>query len=196
MEPAIRMATPQDAAALAEIYAPNVEVKATSFELVPPDAPQMAERVAAVLARWPWLVIERDGDLLGYAYASAYAERAAYQWSVTVSAYVREGCHRRGLGRRLYTTLFEILRRQGACSAFAGITLPNPASVGLHTAMGFEPVGVYPRVGFKLDRWHDVIWLRRVLRPLDDGTPPPSLRPLAELLVRGELDDLLAPRPG
>lgn len=187
----IRLAQDVDAAAIAAIYAPSVTGRPTSFELVAPDAAQMAERIRGVRERWPWLVLEDGGEVLGYAYASAYAERAAYQWSATVSAYVRDGMHRRGLGRRLYGVLFDVLRRQGVCNAYAGITLPNDASVGLHSAMGFEPVGVYRRVGYKLGAWHDVAWLGCRLQEPAAGAEPPPPRPLPGLLARGELRDLL-----
>lgn len=174
---AIRPAQARDAAALAEIYAPSVLHRPTSFELRAPDAAEMAARLAKVTAMWPWLVAEEGGEVLGYCYAGAFAEREAYRWSVTVSAYVRDGMHRRGIGRQLYTVLFDLLRRQGAVSAFAGITLPNEASVGLHRAMGFEPVGVYPRVGFKLGRWHDVGWYGLALRVPAGEAQPEELVP-------------------
>jgi len=186
----IRLARADDAAALAAIYAPSVERAPTSFELVAPDAAQMAGRVADVLARWPWLVAERDGVVTGYAYASPFAERIAYQWSVTVTVYVDASQQRRGVGRRLYGVLFDLLRRQGACNAFAGITLPNDASVGLHRALGFEPCALYPRVGFKLGRWHDVGWYGLALLPSGASEPEPPL-PLPALLSSGRLADLL-----
>jgi L-amino acid N-acyltransferase YncA len=183
----IRPAEARDAAALAEIYAPSVLQRPTSFELRAPDAAEMAARLAKVTAMWPWLVAEEDGDVLGYCYAGAFAEREAYRWSVTVSAYVRDGSHRRGIGRQLYAVLFELLRRQGAVSAFAGITLPNVASVGLHRAMGFEPVGLYPRVGYKLGRWHDVAWYGLGLRAPAADVPPEELVPWPALKDRGVL---------
>ncbi|MBX3608211.1 MAG: N-acetyltransferase [Piscinibacter sp.] len=177
MEPVIRPAEPRDAAALAEIYAPSVAERPTSFELEPPDAAEMAARLARVTAAWPWLVAEEGDGVLGYCYASPFAERAAYRWSVTTTAYVREGRHRCGIGRALYTRLFDILARQGAVMAFAGITLPNEASVGLHRAMGFAPVGTYPRAGFKLGRWWDVAWYSRALRHVADDEAPAELLP-------------------
>jgi phosphinothricin acetyltransferase len=111
---------------------------------------------------------------VGYAYASRHRERAAYQWSVDTTVYVRQGRQRRGVGRALYTALLGVLPLQGYVNAYAGVTLPNPASVGLHTAMGFQPVGTYRRVGWKLGRWHDVAWFQRPLGagPVDDGVPP------------------------
>lgn len=178
----IRPAAPHDAAALAAIYAPSVLERPTSFELQAPDAAEMAARLAKLSANWPWLVAEEGGEVLGYCYASAFAERAAYRWSVTASAYVRDGHHRRGIGRALYARLFEILRRQGAVMAFAGITLPNEGSVGLHRAMGFEPVGLYPRAGFKLGRWWDVAWYGLELRSVKMDEAPGELRPWVSVL--------------
>jgi L-amino acid N-acyltransferase YncA len=166
-----------DAAAIAEIYAPSVLQRPTSFELVAPDAAEMASRIAHITAAWPWLVAEAQGAVVGYCYAGPYAEREAYRWSVTTTTYVREGWQRRGIGRTMYTQLFDILRRQGAVMAFAGITLPNEGSVGLHRAMGFEPVGVYPNAGFKLGRWWDVAWYGLPLRtPAHDEAPAEPVR--------------------
>jgi L-amino acid N-acyltransferase YncA len=177
MDVLVRPARPQDAAALAEIYAPSVLQRPTSFELAAPDAAEMAARLARVTTTWPWLVAELDGQVVGYCYAGPYAEREAYRWSVTTTTYVREAWQRRGIGRAMYARLFDLLRRQGAVMAFAGITLPNEASVGLHRAMGFEPVGVYPYAGFKLGRWWDVAWYGLPLRhPARDEAPAALVR--------------------
>ena len=173
----IRPAEPRDAAALAEIYAPSVTQRPTSFELDVPDAAEMAARLQRVTATWPWLVAGQGGEVLGYCYASAFAERPAYRWSVATTVYVRDAAQRCGVGRALYARLFEMLRAQGAVMAYAGITLPNEASVGLHRAVGFEPVGVYPRAGFKLGRWWDVAWFGLTLRALAPDEPPGELRP-------------------
>jgi phosphinothricin acetyltransferase len=177
----VRPAEARDAAALAEIYAPSVLQRPTSFELRAPDAAEMATRLARVTSTWPWLVAEHDGEVLGYCHASAFAEREAYRWSVAVTAYVRDGHQRRGLGRAMYTRLFELLRRQGAVMAFAGITLPNEASVGLHRAMGFEPVGIYPNAGFKLGRWWDVAWYGLALRRMARDEAPAPIVPWTAL---------------
>jgi L-amino acid N-acyltransferase YncA len=169
-----RLATSDDAAAIAAIYAPHVLGSATSFELEPPDAAEMARRLAAVLAHAPWLVA-CDGDaVLGYAYASRHRDRAAYQWSVDVSVYIGGDQRRRGIGGALYRSLFALLRLQGFYSAHAGITLPNAASVGIHEALGFRPIGIYRAVGFKLGAWHDVGWWQLPLRDRS-GTPAPPL---------------------
>lgn len=156
--PRIRLATPEDGPALAEIYRPAVVGSPTSFELDPPDAAEMAKRVAATLVRFPWLAYEDAGVVIGYAYAGTHRARPAYQWSAEVSAYVHANAHRRGIGRALYTSLFATLRMLGYANAYAGITLPNMASVGLHEALGFRPVGVFHDIGYKLGRWHDVGW--------------------------------------
>lgn len=171
----IRLAAPTDAAAIAEIYRPAVVDRATSFEVEPLDANEMAKRIESCLARFPWLVIEEAGTVIGYAYASLHRSRAAYQWSVDVSAYVSDAAHRRGVGRSLYETLFRILALQGFRNAYAGITMPNAASEGFHRALGFTPVGIYRGVGYKLGRWHDVLWLERALVPRDDTPPIPTL---------------------
>jgi L-amino acid N-acyltransferase YncA len=159
----IRVAREQDAEAIARIYAPAVSGSSTSFELTPPDATEMRRRMVTVLHQYPWLVCESSERVLGYVYATAHRERAAYRWSVDVAAYVSADAHRRGIARSLYTALFEILVLQGYRNACAGVTLPNPASVGLHEAMGFEQVGIYHGVGYKFGKWHDVAWFERPL---------------------------------
>jgi phosphinothricin acetyltransferase len=173
----IRLATPSDAAQVAAIYAPAVTDSIISFELEPPDAAEMARRVATTLARMPWLVCERGGAVLGYAYAGAHRERAAYRWSVDVSAYVRADARRLGVARALYASLFAVLARQGLRNAYAGIALPNDASVGLHRAAGFTPVGVYRGVGYKRGAWHDVAWFERPLLPRVSDPPEPAPLP-------------------
>lgn len=126
----IRFARPDDAAAVAAIYAPYVQTP-ISFELEPPPASEMARRIGKVLPKLPWLVYERAGAVEAFSYASLHAERAAYRWGVDVAIYVRTGAARGGLGSALYRELFALLARQGYTQAFAGITLPNPASIGL-----------------------------------------------------------------
>jgi L-amino acid N-acyltransferase YncA len=174
----IRLATADDAAALAAIYGPIVEETTISFETAAPGPAEMAQRLAAHLAYAPWLVCAPGPDVLGYAYASRHRERAAYQWAVDVSVYVDARHRRRHVGRALYTSLFALLRLQGFYLAHAGIALPNPASVAIHEGLGFRPVGVYAQVGYKRGAWHDVGWWQLVLRARE-GEPAPPL-PLAE----------------
>jgi len=159
----VRLAEPRDAAGVHAIYAPIVESTAISFEIEPPTAEEMARRIARTMPAHPWLVAEDQGQLAGYAYAGPFRSRPAYQWSVEVSAYIQRDWWRRGVGRSLYTVLLAVLALQGYREACAGITLPNPASVGLHQALGFAPVGVYRRVGWKLGAWQDVGWWQRSL---------------------------------
>jgi L-amino acid N-acyltransferase YncA len=160
----IRLAREDDARAVAAIYGPIVRETPISFEVEPPDAADIEQRIRATLTQYPWLVDERDGVVAGYAYASQHHPRVAYQWSANVTVYIDERFRRVGVGRRLYRSLFDILVKQGYYNAYAGITLPNPGSVGLHEAMGFSPVGVYRQVGFKLGRWHDVGWWQLALQ--------------------------------
>lgn len=169
----IRLATEDDAEAVAEIYRPYVESTVISFEVEAPAPAEMRSRIGRTLERFPWLIAEEHGRALGYAYASPHHVRAAYQWSVDTAVYVDQECHRRGLGRQLYSVLFRLLVRQGFVNAYAGITLPNAKSVGLHESLGFAPVGVYRNVGFKLGQWHDVGWWSLALQPLPTSPSPP-----------------------
>ncbi len=170
----IRLAVPADARGAAAIYAPVVAGSAISFEEDVPTADEMERRIRANLAFAPWLVCADGERVEGYAYASRHRERAAYRWCVDVSVYVRDGCRRGGVGRALYASLFALLRVQGFHAAHAGITLPNAASVGLHESLGFRPVGVYRRVGFKRGAWHDVGWWQLELRARE-GAPAETL---------------------
>lgn len=156
----VRHATEHDAEACAAIYAPYVTDTAVSFETDPPDAQELARRIAASHA---WLVLEDEGRIVGYAYAGTFHPRAAYRWACETSVYLEQGFERRGGGRALYAVLLPWLREHGFTSAIAGMTLPNPGSVGLHAALGFEPVGTYRNVGFKLGAWHDVGWTQLML---------------------------------
>jgi L-amino acid N-acyltransferase YncA len=175
----IRFAEPSDATALQAIYAPNVEGAAISFELAPPSVEEMASRVAKISAQYPWLVCEVDGRVAGYVYACQHRERAAYRWSVDVTVYIDEAFRRRGIGRALYTSLLELLRLQGYAKAFAGITLPNPGSVGVHEAVGFRQVAVFERVGHKLGAWRDVGWWEADLQ--NAAAEPSEPVPIGEL---------------
>jgi len=175
----IRTATPHDAEAIAAIYAPIVANTTISFELEPPSPDEMRSRIVSTLQRLPWLVsVDDNGDVDGYVYAGRHRERAAYQWSVDATAYVRADRRGQGVGRKLYERLFSELADLGYFQAFAGIALPNDASVALHEALGFERLGVYRKVGFKMGAWRDVGWWQKTLRD-DAGTPeaPRVFRP-------------------
>ena len=183
----IRLARPGDAADLLVIYAPVVRDTVISFELQVPTEEEMRARIEKTLVTHPWLVDERDGRVAGYAYASQHRVRAAYQWSVDVSCYVHPEARGKGVGGGLYRALLGILRRQGFQSAYAGIALPNAASVRLHESVGFTHIGVYREAGFKLGAWHDTGWWQCRLGEAPANPEPP--RPLAGLGL-GVLDEL------
>jgi L-amino acid N-acyltransferase YncA len=163
MDRTVRDATAADAGACAAIYAPYVLDTAVTFEIEPPDAAEFARRIAAAAERHAWLVVEDDGRVTGYAYGGPFKERAAYRFACEVSVYLELGLRRSGAGRALYDVLLPRLAQRGFRTAAAGMALPNPASVGLHRALGFEPVGTFRRVGWKHGRWHDVAWAQRDL---------------------------------
>lgn len=173
----IRLSTTEDATAVAAIYESAVTNSAVSFEIASPSPDEMRARISATLASMPWLVCASGSHVLGYAYASKHRDRAAYQWSVEVSAYVRADHRGRGVGAALYTSLLAVLRLQGFRNAYAGITLPNPASVALHSKLGFARVGVFGKIGFKAGTWHDVLWLHREIAPRDSNPEPPTALP-------------------
>jgi phosphinothricin acetyltransferase len=173
MAATIRLASNDDAAQIAAIYAPSCESTSVSFEVVAPSPEEIPDRIRTISAHFPWLVVDDGGSIAGYAYASRHRDRAAYGWAVDTAVYVSESHRRSGVGRALYTTLFQLLRLQGYFKAYAGITLPNRASTGLHEAVGFTLVGVYRGVGYKHDVWHDVAWYGIPLQPerLNPGPP-------------------------
>ena len=174
MPASIRFATEEDAAGVQAIYAPVVRDTPISFEFEPPSVAEIASRIRKILEHWPWLVCEKDGHILGYAYASEHRTRAAYQWSADATVYIHPEYRRCSVGRALYSALFPLLNLQGYRSVFAGVTLPNAGSVGLHEAMGFRPIGTFRRVGFKQGRWHDVGWWQLELNA-SDAAPQPTI---------------------
>lgn len=167
----IRDARPQDASACAEIYAPFVRDTCVSFEAEPPDVAEMARRIADYQRGHAWLVAERDGAVIGYAYGSPHRAREAYRFATEVSVYLHPSAHGRGLARTLYDELFARLAERGYRTACAGITMPNERSERFHRRFGFETVGVYRNIGWKFDAWHDVLWVQR---PIGNLTGPPS----------------------
>jgi phosphinothricin acetyltransferase len=168
-----RLATPADAEQVLAIYGPYCSTP-ISFELGPPAEEEMRRRMAKILEHYPWLLCEERGEVMGYVYACAHRERAAYRWSVDTAVYIHPQQRGRGIGRALYTSLFKMLPLQGYINAYAGVTLPNPASVGLHEAMGFQRVGVYRQVGYKCEAWHDVAWYQMLLQPRPSQPQPPK----------------------
>jgi L-amino acid N-acyltransferase YncA len=163
MQALIRPVQVSDAHDIAEIYRPIVETTTISFEEIAPGEREMAQRIARIVETYPWLVAERDGRVAGYAYASRHRERAGYRYSVDVSVYVNVNARRSGIASKLYAELLGQLTQRGFHRAFAGVALPNDASIALHQQFGFEIVGVYKEVGWKFGRWLDVAWFQRGL---------------------------------
>jgi len=190
MAKTIRLATSDDAAEMAAIYSHFVLNTPTSFESEPPNEEEMRRRITATTERYPWLVCDVDGGVAGYAYASQHRVRYHYQWSVDVGVYVHENFRRQGIATDIYRALLAVIPLQGYVSAYAGITLPNPASVALHESMGFIPVGIYRNVGFKLGSWHDVGWWQLTL--IDPPAEPKNLLTLAEVLTCPDWEAALA----
>ena len=174
MPPGVRRATAADAAACVDIYRPYVLDTAITFETDVPTVREMAERIVGTLATHEWLVLEADGDVIGYAYAHQFNPRAAYRWSVETSIYLAQDGRRAGGGRMLYAELLKRLAERGFRRAFAGIAQPNEASNALHAAFGFRTAGHYQRVGWKLGAWHDVQWWQLDLLGPDDEIDPPG----------------------
>ena len=169
----VRIATQEDSAAISAIYAPIVEGSGISFEEVAPPPDELADRITRTLSTHPWLVFEKDGDVTAYAYATPHRSRAAYRWSCETSVYVSAAARRTGAARTLYLKLFETLRALGYANALAGITLPNDPSRHFHEAMGFELIGIYPKVGFKSGAWRDVGWWNLSLQQMSDTPSNP-----------------------
>ncbi len=166
----IRTAAAADAAAIARVYAPHVEASYASFEEVAPAADEIARRMADPPAL-PWLVAERGGEPVGFAYAAHHRVRRAYRWSCDLSVYLDAAVTGRGVGTALYARLIPLVRELGHVSAYAAIALPNAASVRLHEAHGFVPLGTFRDVGFKRGEWRDVAWFHL---PLVDPPPEPA----------------------
>jgi phosphinothricin acetyltransferase len=177
--PVLRSARPDDAAAIAEIYAPYVRDTVISFEVDPPGTDEMRQRMTHTLQTYPWLVVEEVGEVVGYAYASQHRSREAYRWACDVAVYLHPKAQGQGYGSRLYSELLLILKRQGLRAAFGGIALPNPASVALHEKMGFRHLGTYSNVGFKHGGWHDVGWWQLQIGA-HDGVPD-EITPFSKL---------------
>ena len=176
----VREASIEDAAELLEIYRPYVEHTDVSFEYVTPSVQEFAGRIAHTLERYPYLVAQNDeGEILGYAYASAFKSREAYDWSVELSIYVKDNMHRQGVGRQLYEELEKILYRQNICNLCACIAYPYPDSEKFHEKMGYKTVAHFHKSGFKAGKWVDMIWMEKALRDLDEA--PQDFIPYSKL---------------
>ena len=163
----IRFATEQDLSAMLDIYRPYVENTTYSFEYEVPSPEEFTTRFRDHVAQFPWLVWEEEGTVLGYAYAGAPWERAAYRWCAEVSIYLHQSIHGKGIGRQLYGVLEDILTRQGYRVAYALITTENRGSVQFHEKLGYSYHSTFENCGYKMGSWLGVIWLQKWLNPLD-----------------------------
>jgi L-amino acid N-acyltransferase YncA len=171
----IRLATPADAKGILDIYAPYIMNTSFTFETEVPSIEDFAERIKTYLNIWPWLVCEIDGVIAGYAYATRHRERTAYQWCVESSVYVHEGFQKKGIAGSLYTSLFEILKKQGFRNVYAVINLPNDKSVTFHESCGFAYFATYEKVGYKLGKWKNVGWWKLSLNEYCDEPAAPII---------------------
>lgn len=173
----IRGAEPEDVPAMLELYRPYVEGSVATFEYEVPSLEEFAGRVEHVTRQFPWLVCEAEGRVAGYAYASGFHTRQAYQWACELSVYVEMGEHRRGVGSALYCTLLRLLKRQGYYQAYAVITVPNEESQAFHQRFGFEQVGYLPQCGFKLGQWCGIEY--QLLRLREPSVPAQAPLPVS-----------------
>lgn len=173
----IRLATPEDAASILEIYGPFILNTAVTFETELPTIANIENRIISYQQDWPWLVCEIDGTIAGYAYATKHRERAAYQWCAESSVYVHENFQQKGIAKALYNALFDILKYQGCRNVYAGITLPNAKSISFHEKFGFSKIADYKNIGYKSGAWHTVSWLELHLNGHSDSPALPVKLP-------------------
>ena len=159
----IRPVTLADAPELVKIYAPYVKKTAITFEYDVPTTEEFEERIEKTLQRHPYLVAEENGQVLAYAYALTYYNRSAYDWAVEVSVYVDQDYLGQGLGFRLYEVLETELEARGFLRFLACIALPNPASIALHEKRGYVKVAHFPKIGYKFEQWHDIVWMQKTI---------------------------------
>ena len=169
----VRAATPADIPAILDIYAPYVLNSTATFEYTVPTLEEFRQRFDAVTAQYPWLVWEEDGEILGYAYASAPYSRAAFAWCAEPSIYLRPEARGRGIGTNLYTALEAILKKQGYHVLYALITEENRESVAFHEHFGYEIRAIFPDCGMKFGRWLGLIWMEKRLKTVEIPTNPP-----------------------
>lgn len=185
----IRLANPTDAVAMLAIYSPYIRNTSITFETRVPAVADFANRIRSYLENWPWLVFEKDDEVLGYAYASSYRERVAYQWSVECSVYIHEDHLRVGIAKALYTALFSILKAQGFTTVYAVINLPNDRSVAFHESMGFNYFATYEKVGYKLGKWKDVGWWQLQLNDyIDEPVAPVKFSVVDQKIITAALN--------
>lgn len=182
----IRPAVLSDCKDILDIYSHYVLQTAITFEYEVPDVSEMQQRMNTILERYPYLVAIENHRIIGYAYASVFRSKAAYQWSPESTIYMANDQKGRGIGKKLYTKLFECLKAQGYCNVFAGVALPNDASEKLHSSCGFRELGTYENIGYKLGRWHSTRWFQLALR--SEPTEPQPILSLDQIDVNSILN--------
>ncbi len=175
----IRLATLDDAASILSIYEPYILNTAITFETETISIEDFKARMAKIQTQFPWLVYEEEGKVIGYAYASAYRERAAFAWDCECSVYIAEEAHRKGIATKLYIELFERLKAQGYYNMYAFITYPHDSSVELHKKFEFREVGVFYKTGYKHGKWWDLIVMEKSLQVFDQE-PTRPIPPIKE----------------
>ncbi len=175
----IRFATEKDAEAILGIYAPYIEKTAITFEYDVPSVSEFTERISEIQKKYPWIVYEENGEILGYAYGGPEYTRAAYQWTVEISVYVDENAKGKGIGSALYEKILDILKKQNFCVCYALVNEDNEASVRMHEKYGFIRNGFRKNCGYKFEKWHSVIFLEKQLN--DFSVPPKPIIPIGEL---------------
>ncbi len=160
----IRTVTLNDAKALVDIYSFYVLNTTITFEYETPSVSEFTQRIQKITQTYPYLVATLNDEIIGYAYATSYKERAAYDWSVETTVYVKNDKHGLGVGKQLYTHLEQALKEKNIVNMLACITYPNPKSIDFHTKFGFEKVGHFPKVGYKFNEWRDIMWMQKVIK--------------------------------
>lgn len=188
-EPTIRLITASDVEAVREIYLPYVRNTSITFECTEPSIEEFTHKIETIASQYPWVVYEDNAKILGYAYASRHRSKEAYDWSPESTIYVKEGAHGKGIGRKLYQTLFSILKLQGYVNVYAGVTQPNEKSDKLHEAVGFTQLGLFKNIGYKLGKWHDTKWYQLALR--DHSENPVTPKSISSIKSTPELAALL-----
>lgn len=175
----IRGAKISDAEELLGIYGPYVRETAITFEYTVPTLEEFRDRMTKTLTRYPYLVAVQETEILGYAYASEFKNRAAYDWAVETTIYVKLDSHKSGVGKKLYLALEEVLKQQNICNLYACIAYPNPGSIGFHEHLGYQTIGHFSKCGYKFETWYDMIWMEKMIA--EHGANPKRVIPITEL---------------
>ncbi|WP_373485582.1 GNAT family N-acetyltransferase [Acetobacterium malicum] len=175
----IRIAKAADIEEILAIYAPYVKETAITFEYTVPTLEEFRERMTKTLMKYPYLVAMQEAEILGYAYASEFKNRAAYDWAVETTIYVKQDSRKSGVGKKLYQALEEVLKQQNICNLYACIAYPNPGSIGFHEHLGYQTIGHFSKCGYKFETWYDMIWMEKMIA--DHMIKPQPFIPFAEL---------------